>query len=143
MRPHTSSSRSGARRTLAAIALSAGILLVNLPPTAARVDRAQPTVDISGAAVAGVFRGTVVADGTPVRNASIRLMRAGRTPGAAQLLRETATDASGSFLLRVPGSVGDGAVLYVTARGGRIGDRQLPSQVQLATSLADRRGGQV
>ena len=81
------------------------------------------------------------ADGRAVNGATVSLLRAGSAPGAADLLATTTTDAAGGFALRVPGSVNDGHVLYVTARGGRTRQRQLPSTVELATSLADLRSG--
>jgi hypothetical protein len=89
------------------------------------------------------FHGTVSADGAPVRGAVVELLRAGRTAGHAHLLHTTRTDASGSFVLSVPRSLRHDAVLYVTARGGRIGNATLPGEVELVTSLADLRSGRI
>jgi hypothetical protein len=102
-----------------------GLLLAAVPPppAPASVERVV--------ARKGVLKGTVEADGVPVAGATVRLMRAGATPGTAEQLRRAITNGTGSFVLRVPRRVGDRAVLYITARGGRIGGRALAKQVEL------------
>ena len=92
---------------------------------------------------AAFLHGSVSADGGAVNGATVSLLRAGSAPGAGELLVTTTTAAAGRFTLRVPGSVNDGHVLYVTARGGRTRQRELPSTLELATALADRRSGRI
>jgi len=87
--------------------------------------------------------GTVVANGEPVRGARVRLMRAGHAPGTARLVAKTHTDDHGAFALRVPAGVRPRDVLYLVARGGRIGAGALPDEVELAASLGDLRSGRV
>ena len=106
---------------------SVGLVLVDAPP-------AQPSVGI---------RGTVSADGAPVDGATVRLLRAGSSPGTADELGMTTTDVSGSFVIHVPHGVGDRAVLYLTAAGGQVGGQALPDEVELATALGDRRSGPI
>lgn len=89
------------------------------------------------------LEGQVTADGEGVRGATVKLLRAGRTPGAARVLAKTTTDASGGFRLGRVRGVGPNDVLYVTARGGWIGTSALPDAVELASALADRRSGRV
>lgn len=119
------------------LAATVGFLLVGAVPahTSDRPGR-------RGTHPAGIL-GTVRADGGLVDGATVRLLRAGSSPGSALELRTTTTDSSGSFELHVPDDVGDQAVLYLTAQGGQVGQQALPDEVELATALADRRSGPV
>lgn len=125
--------RSTLLRPLAVLFVAASPLL--LAPEAAHADRdAHPKHRLHG---------TVSADGAPVRGAVVKLLRAGRKPGQAVLLRTTTTDGSGSFVVAAPPGLRRDDVLYVTARGGRIGARELPREVELAASLGDLRAGRI
>jgi sugar lactone lactonase YvrE len=141
MPAHTGSLIPRSRALAIVVAASiVGLLLAAVPPPPAP---GAPASVERVVARKGVLKGTVEADGVPVEGATVRLMRAGATPGTAEQLRRAITNGSGSFVLRVPRRVGDRAVLYITARGGRIGGRALAKQVELAASLASRRTGPV
>jgi hypothetical protein len=104
----------------------------------------QVTAPVSSAAGAGAaLKGTVVADGSAVRGATVRLFAAGTTPGSATQLSTETTDAHGRFSMRVPDTVPDTDVLYATAEGGTVGGRPVPDTVELATSLGDLRKGKI
>jgi len=118
---------------LAALLTAASLLFASTVPASAGMDSAQTSK---------TFFGKVRADGSAVRGATVQLLQAGTAPGTARVLRTTTTDLSGSFSFRVP-FVTKSAVLYVTARDGRIRGRPLPAQVELAASLADLRSGLV
>lgn len=96
-----------------------------------------------GAALAATIHGVVRANGIRVDGATVRLMRAGTTRGAAQLVLQTTTSSQGRFALALPATVAPSDVLYVTARGGRLAGRPLAPEVELATSLADMRSGEI
>lgn len=89
------------------------------------------------------INGTVVADGSSVQGATVRLFAAGATAGSSTQLSTETTDAHGRFTLRVPDTVLDTHVLYATAEGGTVGGRPVPDAVELATSLADLRKGKI
>jgi hypothetical protein len=89
------------------------------------------------------FRGRVTADGSAVAGATVRLLRAGKTPANARELGSATTDLAGAFTIGVPPNVNKGDVLYVTARGGRIGTHHLSADVELSTALADLRSGAI
>jgi len=106
---------------------------------------------VDGAGAGGVgsgqpsrsIHGAVVADGTPVSGATVSVLQAGATPGAAVLLGTGATDPGGSFAVALPRGLTTSAVLYLTASGGTLGGAALPPEVELAASLGDRRSGPV
>ncbi|GAA1752029.1 hypothetical protein [Agromyces humatus] len=89
------------------------------------------------------FTGTVIADGSAVRGATVRLFAAGAAPGSATRLATETTDARGRFTVRVPQSVDAADVLYATARGGAVNGQPVPDSVELAASLADLRKGKI
>src|SRR5690349_2952434 len=94
---------------LAAATAAAAMLLV--PPMSAL---AAPGVAAAPGGVGPAIRGTVVADGSPVRGSTVRLYAAGEAPGEATLVTTAITDASGSVDVRLRNAVDDDAVLYAT-----------------------------
>lgn len=126
--------RSPLLRSLAVLLTVAGPLLGHA--IAARAEGGR-------GAHAAKLRGTVSADDVGVHGAHVKLWQAGRAPGTARLLRTATTGRGGAFSLAVPPSVRRGDVLYVTARGGRIGAQPLAPEVELAASLGDLRAGRV
>ena len=142
MQIHTTSRGAAVRRALVMPLAIASLLLVHAAPAPA----IPGTSSGHGAATgtpqsARAFRGAVRADGTPVAGATVALLLAGTSPGGAHVLATATTDVAGAFALDVPPNVAGGDVLYVTAHGGRIGAHALPSEVELATALADLRSG--
>ncbi|MGW9182431.1 hypothetical protein [Agromyces sp. NPDC055661] len=123
---------------LAAATAAAAMLLV--PPMSAL---AAPGVAAAPGGVGPAIRGTVVADGSPVRGSTVRLYAAGEAPGEATLVTTAITDASGSVDVRLRNAVDDDAVLYATARGGTVRGSAMPATVELAASLGDLRKGAV
>ena len=123
-----------ARRAFVVLITLIGLVAVTAGPVGAvgRIRRGSRVID-----------GTVRANGAALRGATVRLLRAGATPGIAQTLDTTTSLATGAFALRIPPNVGKTDVLYVTARGGWIGTRTVARSVELATSLADLRSGAV
>ncbi|WP_395658295.1 NHL repeat-containing protein [Nocardioides sp.] len=135
--------RHGAVVGLVGLGLAAG--LVALPVGAESQTPAQAPPRAPGAATllarSGVLAGTVEVGGRPVRNAEVRLLRAGDRPERARQLRVAETDRRGRFLLRVPRHA-DGP-FYLTAAHGRLDGHRVPRTVVLATALDGRRSGQV
>ena len=123
----------------AAGAVLAGVLL----PAASAVSQDRSALAPAAAARMSPLNGTVVADGSPVTGATVRLFVAGETPGDATQLQAVTTDRVGGFTFAIPASVADGDVLYATASGGQAGARAVPPEVELATALGDLRSGRV
>ena len=73
--------------------------------------------------------GVVTADGSPVRDATVRLWVAGHRAGEASVLQTVSTDRRGGFSVDVPRSVRADDVLYATATGGRSGLHELGPDV--------------
>ena len=120
------------------IAAAAALVAAVLASTTAA--SARPPM---GGHASTTLQGRVVADGSGIGGATVRLFVAGSQPGEATLLQTATTNNGGSFRLTVPGSVADDAVLYATASGGMKGRRPLPDTVELAVSLGDLRRGHV
>ncbi|MCD2443036.1 hypothetical protein LQ757_12205 [Agromyces sp. SYSU K20354] len=89
------------------------------------------------------FTGTVVADGSGVRGATVKLFAAGETPGSATQVATETTDRHGRFKVSVPQTIAADDVLYATARGGTVDGQPVPDTVELAASLADLRKGKI
>jgi hypothetical protein len=137
MKRHCTSPSGHIRRSFAV--LFAVVTLVAVDPSSRRALAGPPSDHESHGS--RTVRGTVSANGTAVEDTIVRLLEAGSTRGTARVVGTATTDRFGSFALDVPPDVVDRAVLYVTARGGRLGTNALPSEVELATSLADLRSG--
>jgi hypothetical protein len=144
MRTHVMSRPSVAHWSIAVL-LPVGSLLVNVPPAHPSAGSPSASEDRLGREPqpSTAIHGTVRANGTAVQAATVQLVHAGAAPGTAQVLGTSTTDSFGSFALDVPPNVVDNDVLYLTSRGGRIGERELPMEVELATSLADLRSGPI
>jgi hypothetical protein len=134
------------------LATAAVVVAVTVPAAAASpydgggtsLPSSPVTAPVSSAAGAGAaLKGTVVAVGSVVRGATVRLFAAGATAGRATHLSTETTDAHGRFSMRVPDTVLDTDVLYATAEGGTVAGRPVPDTVELATSLADLRKGKI
>jgi hypothetical protein len=130
-------------RSIAILLTAASLLLIDVPPAHPGAGPASAIGDRPGRdpQPSRIFRGAVSANGTLVQGATVRLLQAGAAPGTAHVSSTTTTDLAGAFVLHVPPDVVDRDVLYVTSRGGRIGESELPQEVELATSLADLRSG--
>lgn len=128
------------RRMTLLVAVAAAVGAMLLPPTTAL---AAPGASAAAGGVGPAVRVGVVADGSPVSGATVRLFAAGEVPGEATLLTTATTDAAGTVDLRLRTAVGDDAVLYATARGGTVHGRPTPDTVELATALGDLRKGGV
>ena len=108
---------------LVIVAAAAAMVAGALVPTSAAVSQEGPVA----AASAGQLTGSVRAGGNPLRQATVRLMLAGESPGTATLVQSVVTDAAGTFRVSVPASVPPDAVLYATVSGGTSGSTHSPA----------------
>lgn len=126
-------------RSLVVAAATIAVFMTVLAPGGAAVSQ-TPVV---AANPSDQLAGSVRAAGSPVRDATVRLMVAGTAPGTAIEVLSALTDRAGSFRVTVPASVPADAVLYATVTGGTAGKSVLGGEVELAASFADIRSGRV
>ncbi|HEU4997908.1 MAG TPA: hypothetical protein VFT68_03110 [Lapillicoccus sp.] len=118
-----------------------GRVVIVAAAAAALVGAALPAT--AEAARDSSLSGVVTADGSPVRDATVRLWLAGHRAGEASVIQTVSTDRRGGFSVDVPRSVRADDVLYATATGGRSGLHELGPDVELAASFGDLRSGRV
>ena len=124
------------------MSLRPGRVVLVAAAAAALVGAVLPTTAVA-ARDSSQLSGTVTADGSPVRDATVRLWLAGHRAGEASVLQTVSTDRRGGFSVDVPRTVRADDVLYATATGGRSGLHELGPEVELAASFGDLRSGQV